>query len=109
MLNSIVMAVGKFNFSDFNNSFLNWGFEPYMVYVDDLIWPLIFLGVIGFTWSATKHVSSVLMAILLTFGAFGFKKGFLASPEISLFFSLIAVLCVAVLMLGLFLKKRSDW
>jgi len=109
---SMISIVGSiFNFADFNNSIIEFGLQPFTVYIDDLIWPFIFLGVIALTWGSTKHVSSVLVAILLTFGAFGFKKGFLTAlgSQISLLFSLIAVLCVAVLMLGLFLKKKRDW
>jgi hypothetical protein len=98
-----------FDFLQFDNNVLEWSMGPYMIYFDDMIWPLIFLGVIGLTWSATKHVSSVLASILLTFGAFGFKKGFIANPDISMLFSLIAVLCVTLLLLGLFLKKKGDW
>jgi hypothetical protein len=98
-----------FDFNIFNNSVINWGFMPFTFYFDDLLWPFIFVAVVGLTWSTTKHVSTVLASILLTFGAYGYKIGFISSPEISIFFSLVAVLCVAILMLGVFLRKRGDY
>ena len=79
-----------------------------MVYVSDFIWVFLFLGMIGLVYGATKNVGSTLVAILLTFAAYGGKRAFIdgIGQQVSLLFSVIAAICLTVLILGLFLSKR---
>jgi len=40
------------------------------------------------------------------FAAYGTQRVFIDNSEISLLFSIIAAVCIAAIMLGLFLRKR---
>jgi len=100
-------SVQAFNYTNFSRDVPTWFMGPYMLYIDDLLWPLIFVFVIGIVHMAGGHVVSTLGAILLTFAVFGAKKGFIDNPELSLFFSVIAVACTAALVLAMFLRRRS--
>ena len=95
-----------FDIEDFKLNLPEWGMAPYKVYVGDFVWMFLFVGVIAITWGSSKHVSSVLIVILLLFAAYGTQRVFVDNSEISLLFSVIAAICVAAIMLGLFLNKR---
>jgi len=97
-----------FDFNEFAFNLPEWAVGPFTAYVSDFVWVIIFIGMIGLVYGATKNVGSTLVAILLTFAAYGGKRGFLdgMGQQVSLMFSVIAAICLAVLVLGLFIKKR---
>ena len=97
-----------FDLPDFMDNLPEFAMGPFKVYVNDFVWVFIFIGMIGLVWGATKNVGSTLIAILLTFAAYGGKRAFVdgMGQQVSLMFSVIAALCLAVLILGLFLTKR---
>lgn len=95
-----------FDIEGFKLNLPEWAMGPYKVYVGDFIWMFLFVGVIAITWGSSKHISSVFIVILLTFAAYGTQRVFVDNSEISLLFSLIAAVCIAAIMLGLFLKKK---
>ena len=95
-----------FDLEDFKLNFPEWALGPYKVYVGDFVWMFLFIGVIAITWGSSKHISSVLMVILLLFAAYGTQRVFVDNSEISLLFSIIAAASIAAIMLGLFLRKR---
>lgn len=95
-----------FDVEDFKLNLPEWAMGPYKVYVGDFIWMFLFVGVIAITWGSSRHISSTFIVILLTFAAYGTQRVFVDNSEISLLFSIIAAVCIAAIMLGLFLKKR---
>jgi len=99
-------AQAVFNYTVFSRDVPSWFMSPFTIYIDDLLWPLIFVFVIGIVHMAGGHVVSTLGAILLTFAVFGAKRGFIDNPELSLFFSVIAVACLAAIVLAMFLTRR---
>ena len=96
----------EFDIEDFKLNLPEWAMGSYKVYVGDFVWMFLFVGVIAITWGSSKHISSVFIVILLTFAAYGTQRVFVDNSEVSLLFSVIAAVCVAAIMLGLFLKKR---
>lgn len=95
-----------FDIEDFKLNLPEWAMGSYTVYVGDFIWMFLFVGVIAITWGSSKHISSTFIVILLVFAAYGTQRVFVDNSEISLLFSIIAAVCIAAIMLGLFLKKR---
>ena len=95
-----------FDIEGFKLNLPEWAVGPYKVYVGDFIWMILFVGVIAIAWGSSEHISTVLIVILLMFAAYGSQRVFVDNSEISLLFSVIAAVCVAAIMLGLFLKKR---
>ena len=95
-----------FDLEDFKLNLPEWAMGPYKVYVGDFVWMFLFVGVIAITWGSSSHISSVLIVILLIFAAYGTQRVFVDNSEISLLFSVIAAICVATVMLGLFLRKK---
>ncbi len=95
-----------FDIEDFKLNLPEWAVGPFKVYVGDFVWMFIFVGVIAITWGSSKHISSVFIVILLIFAAYGTQRVFVDNSEISLLFSIIAAVCIAAIMLGLFLRKR---
>jgi len=95
-----------FDIEGFKLNLPEWAMGPYKVYVGDFIWMFLFVGVIAISWGSSKHISTVFIVILLTFAAYGTQRVFVDNSEISLLFSLIAAVCIAAIMLGLFLKKK---
>ena len=96
-----------FDLEGFKLNLPEWALGPFKVYVGDFVWMFIFVGVIAITWGSSKHISSVLMVILLLFAAYGTQRVFVDNSEISLLFSIVAAASVAAIMLGLFLRKRN--
>ena len=93
------------DFDGFANDTITWLFSVYETHLGVLVWPIIFAAVIGFTYTSTKSIGSVVAVIFLTFGLFGTANVFLQSPEFSLFFSIIAAAGFAGVVLALFLKR----
>lgn len=96
-----------FDLEDFKLNLPEWAVGPFKVYVGDFVWMFLFIGAIAITWGSSKHVSSVFIVILLIFAAYGTQRVFVDNSEISLLFSIIAAICIASAMLGLYLRKRS--
>jgi len=96
-----------FEVEEFKFNLPEWAMGPYKVYVGDFVWMFLFIGVIAITWGSSKHISSVFAVILLLFAAYGTQRVFVDNSEISLLFSVIAAVCIASVMLGLFLRKRN--
>ena len=98
-----------FDINDAINNLPEFAMGPYKVYVSDFIWVFLFLGMIGLVYGASKNVGSTLIAILITFAAYGGKRAFVdgMGQQVSLLLSVIAAICLTVLILGLFLTKRK--
>jgi hypothetical protein len=99
-------ASDDFDIEGFKLNLPEWAMGPYKVYVGDFVWMILFVGMIAITWGSSKHISSVFVVILLMFAAYGTQRVFVDNSEISLLFSIIAAVCIAAIMLGLFLNKR---
>ena len=93
------------NFTNFSINPIKWLLTPYTDQFGELVWPIIFTAVIGFTYASTKNIGAVVAMILLTFGLFGTTNAFLQAPEFSLFFSIIAAMGFAGTIAVLFFKK----
>jgi len=102
ILADILLAI---NFSNFSANPIEWSLYAFRVHFGMLVWPIIFTAVIGFTYGITHNLGSVVAVILLTFCLFGTTNYFLQAPEFNLFFSIIAVIGIAGMMLVLFFRR----
>ena len=105
----ITLAADTFDVGEFKNDTIGWFLDPFEIFVDDLLWPIILLGVIIGVYTLSGSAVATLGAIFLTFAAFGAKKGFVDNTygqQISMIFSLIAAVLVAVMILGIFLSAK---
>lgn len=101
-------GISDFDIVDFIENLPEFAMGPFKAYVSDFVWVFIFIGMVGLVWGATKNVGSTLVAILLIFAAYGGKRAFVdgMGQQVSLMFSVIAAICLTVLILGLFLTKK---
>lgn len=105
IVKNIILDVDITSFLD---DFVSYGLTPIQLYLGYLMWPVIFMLVIGLVYRSTHNLGSVTASIFMVFGLFGTTNGFIQAPEISLFFYLIAVLSYAGLVLTVFIKKRFE-
>ena len=96
-----------FDIEDFKLNLPEWGMGPYKIYVGDFVWMFLFIGIIAISWGSSVNISSTLIVILLLVAAYGTQRVFIDNSAVSLFVSLIAVIGVAVSMLGLFLTRKQ--
>lgn len=68
--------------------------------------PLIFIGIIGYVYSATHSIVTMVAAILITFGIYATTTDiFNDVPDISLLMSLISIIGISALVFTLFIRK----
>jgi len=75
--------------------------------VDPWFWPLIFIGVIGFLYTASDSVTVAVVGILVTFGLFGATSVFEGVSEFSMFLYIVALVGISLLIVTAFTKWRD--
>jgi hypothetical protein len=69
-------------------------------------YPLIFLGVIGYMYSATHSVITAIVAILITFGIFATTTSiFVDVPDLGLFLNIVTLVGISALIFSFFAKR----
>lgn len=102
MLPKILLAI---NWDTFTTDLIEWMFYPFTNILGSLFWVIIFSIVIGMSWIISRDIGVVLGVTLVTFGIFGGTNAFLGASEYSFFFSVVATLCFAGLVIQIFVKK----
>lgn len=105
MIKNMDIPFGVIDWNTFTNNWIDWLFYPFTNILGGLFWVTIFAIVIGMSWIVSRDIGVVLGTTLVTFGIFGSTNAFLSASEYSLFFSVIAVLCFAGLIIQIFIKK----
>jgi len=75
--------------------------------VDPWFWPLVFVGVFGFLYTAMNSVTVAIVGILVTFGLFAASTNiFHGIPELTQFLYLVTIVGLTMLVVTLFLSRR---
>ena len=75
--------------------------------IDPWFWPLVFVGVFGFLYTAMNSVTVAIVGILVTFGLFAASTNIFAGiPELTMFLYLIVIVGITMLFVTLFLSRR---
>ena len=69
-------------------------------------YPLVFIGIIGYVYTATHSVITAIVAILITFGLYGTTTDiFNTTPDFVLLMNIIVLVGVSTLIFTLFMKR----
>ena len=93
--------------TNFSDGIVDYAMDAYSN-VEPWVFPLIFIGIIGYVYAATHSVVTAVAAILITFGLYATASTmnvFGDVPDISLFMYLIALVGIASLVFTLFMRK----
>lgn len=74
------------------------------------IWkyPLLLVAIIGYVYACTQSVTVAVVAIIITFAAYGTTTNVFAYvPDISLFLYIVTIMGITLLLVTLFIKRRS--
>ena len=102
---NILFAV---DINDISNDIIGYSLTPIQLYLGVLMWPVILAFIIALVYRSTHNLGSVTAAIFLVFGLFGTTNGFIQTPEISLWFFIVAALGYSGTILTIFIKKRFE-
>jgi len=76
--------------------------------IDPWFWPLVFVGIFGFLYTAMNSVTVAIVGILVTFGIFATSTNvFVGIPEITQFLYIISIIGISLLITTLFLRRGS--
>ena len=100
--------LGAVNISEFRRSVPEWLLQPFTQFIGDFIYPVMLSGVILLLFGSSKSVITVLAGIFVTFAVYGITEPILNNPTISSFFSIIAAIGVAGLMLKIITKPTGE-
>lgn len=103
----IPSIVGAIDWNTLTNNPVEWFSYPFTnLMTASIFWPSVFAVVIAIAWVVSKNLGVVTAAVLITFGIFGSSGYFLAAPEFSLFFAVIAIAGFAGTILQVFITKK---
>ena len=76
--------------------------------IDPWFWPLVFVGVFGFLYTAMNSITVAIVGILITFGLFATTTNiFVGIPEVTQFLYIITVIGITMLIGMLFIRRGS--
>ena len=92
---------------NFTNGFLDYAMSAYSS-LDPWVYPLVFVGIIGFIYATMNSVIVAIVAIFFTLGIFAVTTNvFAAVPDLTLFLYIVSIIGIAVLITTLFIKRRN--
>ena len=97
------------NWSDITDNWVEYAFTGYSNIFGDWVYPLIFLGLIGYIYCVNKSAFSAAAAICIIFAVFG-VTGIFSSPD-TMYFTLISWVILIFSFAGLFvvlIVKKGD-
>ena len=100
------MTVGQDIWQNFTSGIMDYGLQTFAP-IDPWFYPLVFVGLIGYVYTALNSVIGAVVAILLTFAVYGASN--IVFPEgpvsgISMFLYIIVVVGVSFLLMTVILK-----
>lgn len=93
---------------DFDDGIIQYAIDAFAS-VEPWLYPFVFIGVIGFLYTAMNSVTVAIVGILITFALFAGTSGtnvFEGVPELSQFFYIVTIIGIACLIVTVFLKHR---
>jgi hypothetical protein len=103
-----MMFVGEVNFSNITNSWSEYALTGYTNIFGVWVYPLLFLGIVGYVYCISRSAITAAVAICLVFGVFGITGVFSypAIAEYSMLSWVIVILSFAGLFTALFVRSR---
>lgn len=90
---------------NFSSGIFEYAMDAYSS-LEPWTYPLIFIGIIGYVYTATHSVITAIAAILITFGIYAATTNvFVDVPDVSLLMSLISLIGISALIFTLFARK----
>ena len=75
--------------------------------IDPWFYPLLFIGIFGFLYTAMNSITVAIVGIIITFGLFATSTSvFSGIPEITQFIYIITIIGLTLLFTTLFLSRR---
>ena len=96
------------NWTEINSNWINYAISGYETLFGGWVYPLLFMGVIGYVYAINKSAIAAAVAICIIFGIFGTTAIFIA-PEIQHFRDFgaaIVIVSLAGLFTALFASKN---
>lgn len=91
------------------NGILNYALDAYAS-LDIWMWPLIFLGLFGYIYAATKSIVVCAVGILITFALFAATTDvFNVVPEPTMIAYIITLMGITMLLSGVFIKLSKKF
>jgi len=97
------------NWSEINDGWIDYAISAYEGFFGNWVYPIIFLGLVGYIYCINRSAFSAAAAICILFGVYG-VTGVLSQPD-TLYFTLISQVIVIFSFAGLFIVlvlKRGD-
>ena len=93
--------------SNFTDGFIDFGMSAYGS-LEPWVYPLVFIGIIGFVYATMKSITVTVVAIIFTLGIYGATTNiFNEVPDLNLFLYIISIIGIALLITALFIKRRQ--
>lgn len=84
---------------------LQYSMEAFSV-LDPYLYPLLFLGIIGYIYTAMQSMTSAIVAILITLGVFVISTNiYNEAGDLLLFLYIITILGITFLVVNLFIRR----
>jgi len=91
--------------TNFSNGLIEYAMDAYSN-VEPWTYPLIFIGIIGFVYTATHSIITAVAAILIVFGIYATTVNVFENvPDVSLFMYIVTLVGISALIFTLFARK----
>ena len=97
--------LGEVNWSNISNDWADWMLTGYRNILGDWVYPLIFMGIVGYVYCINRSATSAAVAICLIFTVFGVTGVFAGSDEHVVLMSIVSIVSFSVLFVHLFIGK----
>ena len=92
---------------NFTNGTAEYAIESFAA-LEPWVYPLLFVGIIGYIYTSMHSVTSAVVAIIITLGLFGVTTSlFTYTPEITQLFYIISIMGITSLIVTMLMKHRG--
>lgn len=92
---------------NFTNGVFDYAMSAYAS-LEPWVYPLLFMGIIGYVYAVMNSLVVTIVAIILTLGIYaGTTDVFAAVPDVTLFLYIVTIIGLVLLIGTLFWKRRS--
>ena len=97
----------EINYSNISENWMDFFLGSYKTVMGVWVWPLIFLGIVGYVYAVQKSATAAAVALCLIFGIFGATDVLSNAGEFTQFSQIMAVFSIAGAFTALFIKHRK--
>ena len=97
----------EINYSNISQNWMDFFLGSYKTVMGVWVWPLIFLGIVGYVYAVQKSATAAAVALCIIFGIFGATDVLSNAGEFTQFAYLMSVLSIAGAFTALFIKHRK--